>query len=289
MRAAWLLLFSGYLPLAATAPDEAAEFPAVRPVGPTFEEDEIDLSNGRQWVTIESQSCLSFNSVEPFDEASARLPGRILLAELGSGRSHSAARRVDPDTISVRALLIFAPQQWDDLRTAYRAFIHLPHPLVEGATYNLTINGLNASWNAAPISRLVSFSSTALNTNIRLNQVGFLPQQPKRAWLGQYAGQGTMGINVPVNFSTSTGPPVFEVLDDTGDGTKVVLSGTAKQSGAEQAFNLTGQQLWQLDFSQLTRPGWYRLRVAGVGVGHGFQGVCICAPLCPLSFRRQAC
>ena len=257
--------------------DKTSAFPTARPVGPTFEEDEIDLSNGRQWVAIESQSCLSFNSVDPFDEASARLPGRFSLAEQGRDRRRPSSQQlqpVDPATVSVRALLIFAPQQWDDLRVAYRAFIHLPHPLAEGTVYNLTALGLNASWNTAAVSRLVSFSGAALNTNIRLNQVGFLPQQPKRAWLGQYAGRGAGGTNVPVNFNTPAGPPTFEVLDDTGDGTNVVLSGTAKQSGAAQAFNLTGQQLWQLDFSQLTTPGWYRLRVAGVGVGHGFQSAC---------------
>ena len=142
-------------------------------------------------------------------------------------------------------------------------------PLASGA-WRLTAVGLNATWNTQPISRALSFNGSALNTNIRLNQVGFLPLQPKRAWLGQYAGRGSAGTNRPVNFSTASGAPTFEVLNDT-DNQKVVLTGTATLSSPESAFNLTGQELWQMDFTQLTIPGWYRVRVAGVGVGHGFQ------------------
>jgi hypothetical protein len=249
------------------------DFPSGRPVGPTFEEDEIDLSNARQWVTVESERCLSFNSVDPFDEASARLPGRFVLAQQQQQQQQQQQRQwdvVDPAAISVRALLLFAPLQWDDLRTAYRAFIHLDRPLVHGVTWRLTVTGLNGTWNNKPISRTIAFNESALNTNIRLNQIGFLPQQPKRAWLGQYAGRGFDGANLPVNFSTASGPPTFEVLGST-TGQNVVFTGTATQSGAAEAFNLTGQQLWQLDFSQLTTPGWYHVRVAGVGVGHSFQ------------------
>lgn len=138
-----------------------------------------------------------------------------------------------------------------------RAFIHLDQPLAHGASWRLTATGLNATWNSQPISRTVSFNQSALNTNIRLNQIGFLPQQPKVAWLGQYAGRGVDGANRPVNFSTSSGAPAFEVLSSTGGG--VAFTGTATQSGAAEAFNLTGQQLWQLDFSQLTTPGNIRL------------------------------
>eukprot|EP01046_Picozoa_sp_COSAG06_P033750 COSAG06_NODE_3471_length_5297_cov_2.636591_1_plen_1225_part_10 len=247
------------------------DFPSGRPVGPTFEEDEIDLSNARQWVTVESERCLSFNSVDPFDEASARLPGRFVLAQQQQQQQQQRQWDVvDPAAISVRALLLFAPLQWDDLRTAYRAFIHLDRPLVHGVTWRLTVTGLNGTWNNKPISRTIAFNESALNTNIRLNQIGFLPQQPKRAWLGQYAGRGFDGANLPVNFSTASGPPTFDVLGST-TGQNVVFTGTATQSGAAEAFNLTGQQLWQLDFSQLTTPGWYHVRVAGVGVGHSFQ------------------
>jgi hypothetical protein len=219
-------------------------------------------------VTVESQSCISFNSVDPFDETVARMPGRFTLVHSPSQQQKTL--QVHPSAISVRVLLLFAPLQWDDLRTAYRVFIHLDRPLANGANWNLTAVGLNATWNSKPISRAVSLNVSALNTNIRLNQVGFLPRQPKRAWLGQYAGQGVDGRNRAINFSTSSGAPTFEVLSDT-DGQKTVLTGNATQSGARQAFNLTGQQLWQLNFSQLSTPGWYRVRVAGVGVGHSFQ------------------
>ena len=93
----------------AGAQPTSAEFPSARPVGPTFEEDEIDLSNARQWVTVESASCISFNSVDPFDEQSARGPGRFTLAREPQPQQQAA---VDAAAISVRALVLFAPLQW---------------------------------------------------------------------------------------------------------------------------------------------------------------------------------
>ena len=160
-------------------------FPSARPVGPTFELDEIDLSNARQWVAVESDRCISFNSVDPFEDAAARVPGRFALAQQQRGQQEEEQQEVDPAAISVRALLLFAPLQWNDLRTAYRAFIHLDQPLVHGVSWRLTAIGLNATWNSKPISRTVAFNQSALNTNIRLNQIGFLPSYPKVAWLGQ--------------------------------------------------------------------------------------------------------
>ena len=98
-------------------------FPSARPAGPTFEQDEIDLSNARQWVAVESDRCISFNSVDPFEDAAARVPGRFALApQQGQQQQQQQVEQleVDPAAISVRALLLFAPLQWDDLRTAYR-------------------------------------------------------------------------------------------------------------------------------------------------------------------------
>jgi hypothetical protein len=193
--------------------------------------------------------------------------------------------------------VIFAPLQWNDLRVASRAFLHLASPLAPGVAVTVVAKGLNASWNNASISLHTAFDPAALNTNIRVNQIGFLPTVAKRAWLGQFAGADAAGNNVGVKFfatttttttATSSGGSgkstgsssngrssghdsvsrAFDVVDAvTG---AVVLDGTAAPAGGA-AFNLTGQDLWTLDLSSVQTPGWYRVRVPGVGVSHSFQ------------------
>ena len=196
-------------------------FPAARPAGPSWERDDIDRSTARQWVVAESDSCVSFNSIDPFSaQAAAQQPGRFHLAVNASGAALAIG------SVSARALVLFAPLQWDDLRVAYRAFLHLPAPLQPGVEYTLTATGLNASWNRQPLARAVRFDAGALSANIRLNQVGFLPQQrPKRAWLGQYAGQAADGRNTPVRFFSHRRAASFEVVDALTD--RVALSGEA--------------------------------------------------------------
>ena len=250
---------------AACAASGADDFPTQRPqAGPSFERDDVDRSNARQWVVVESDSCVSFNSIDPFVPGAVQLSGRFHLAVNSSGLP------LDVGSVSSRALVLFAPLQWDDLRVAYRAFLHLDAPMQPGIPYTLTATGLNATWNAAPISRTVQFNASALNTNIRLNQVGFLPQQrPKRAWLGQFAGQGVDGSNTPVQFFSRSRAATFEVVDAvTG---QVALSGAKAAAASADSFNLTGQELWMLDFSDIQTPGWYFLRAPGVGVSHTIQ------------------
>ena len=108
--------------------------------------------------------------------------------------------------------MLFAPILWDDLRVGYRAFLHLAEPLTEGVEYTLTATSLNATWNGKAVALPVKFDAAALSENIRLNQIGFLPQQaPKRAWVGQYAGQDASGANTPVRFFTNSRD--FDVID----------------------------------------------------------------------------
>lgn len=167
--------------------------------------------------------------------------------------------------------VIFAPYQWNDLRVAHRAFLHLASPLEPNTTSSLVATRLNTTWNNGSISLPFAFDPTALNTNIRVNQIGFLPSHPKRAWLGQFAGADGSGTNVGVEFFGGSGASTsreFDVLDATTN--EVVAKGTASPAGGA-SFNLTGQDLWTLDLSEVQTEGWYRVRVPSVGVSHSFQ------------------
>eukprot|EP00035_Acanthoeca_spectabilis_P033759 m.25284 g.25284 ORF g.25284 m.25284 type:complete len:154 (+) comp6182_c0_seq1:132-593(+) len=90
----------------------ATAFPT-RPIGPTFERDEVDMSSARQWVAIESSSCVSFNSIDPFPSSAAYVPGHLTIVQAAAPSEPLPLRE-----ISIRASLLFAPLQWVDLRGA---------------------------------------------------------------------------------------------------------------------------------------------------------------------------
>ena len=76
---------------------------------------------------------------------------------------------------------------------------------------------------------------------IHLNQIGFLPDGPKRAIV-----------------ATNTDAPLdWRVIDAAG---KVVASGRTQPGGADEA---SGDRVQIVDFSILDRPGAYRLAIAG--------------------------
>lgn len=75
---------TGRLALAQAAPSLTPSGLDARPLGPSFEQDEVDLSAARQWVKVESAWCVSFNSIDPFTPAAARDPGALRI-ESGGG------------------------------------------------------------------------------------------------------------------------------------------------------------------------------------------------------------
>ena len=87
----------------------------------------------------------------------------------------------------------------------------------------------------------------AADSQVRLNTIGFLPDQPKRASI---AGE-------------CSGFAVVRVSDGAS-----VLQGTASGPVVNPD---TNEKLWTADFSKLNEPGIYRLEVAGVGRSVGFR------------------
>ena len=95
---------------------------------------------------------------------------------------------------------------------------------------------------------LLATTAHAQSDAVRLNQVGFYPDGPKVA---------------VVTSAEATGP--FTVVDAGG---AAVLSGTLGPAGT---WGASGETVRQADFSALTAPGEYTLRVEGVGESHPFR------------------
>jgi hypothetical protein len=57
-------------------------------------------------VVVESEDCISFNSIDPFNASSALQPGRFIV------RSSAGGDPIAIDEVSSWSLLLFAPLQW---------------------------------------------------------------------------------------------------------------------------------------------------------------------------------
>ncbi|MCG6942355.1 MAG: glycoside hydrolase family 9 protein, partial [Thiohalocapsa sp.] len=104
----------------------------------------------------------------------------------------------------------------------------------------------------------LSFTEDTVSSSIQVNQVGYLPAATKLGFVGNWLGDiGPMPVDADG----------FEVLDaDTG---VVVLTGSLALRAA--ADPKSGEDVYTADFSSLTTPGRYRLRVPGIGLSYPFR------------------
>jgi PKD repeat protein len=180
--------------------------------------------------------------------------------------AYAPDKKIAPISISARCRTTRVSNRKTLLVKTTAVFLELPTPMKPGASY--TITSTLAGIPSAP----VKFSDkTSISDNIHVNQVGYLPTQEKIAYLGQYAG--TRG---PLPFTAQS----FELLDRNG---KSVFTGkptrrTIKPTkdgqpieGPDQSITLTGQELYDLDFTPFNTPGTYRLYVPGVGISYPFD------------------
>jgi endoglucanase len=142
-------------------------------------------------------------------------------------------------------------------------YLQLPAPLTAGAAYTLQLPG------GLPEQTFRHEPSRQRSEAVHVTHLGFRPDDPaKVGFLSCWMGDGG-GLDYPPDLS-------FQVLDDATE--ESVLDGTLRLSKAadsadEDAYktnhNLT--DVWEADFSDLTRPGTYRLYIEGVGCSHPFR------------------
>ena len=143
-------------------------------------------------------------------------------------------------------------------RVLEEARLHLlfPRALKPGQDYTLDLSP--AAPGGGRLTVPVRYHPDRVSGSIQVNQVGYNAAAPKFAFLGNWLGDaGPMPVD----------SPAFEVID-TASGA-AVLRGVAELRAKDDPWS--GNDVWQVDFSALSDPGHYRLRVAGLGVSDPFQ------------------
>jgi endoglucanase len=162
------------------------------------------------------------------------------------------------------------PVDWamggDRFAMRHVVYLHLPQPLHLGAAYHLDLSHLNLRTLA---QEFTYDPATTWSEAVHVNQIGFRPDDPaKRGFVSLWRGNGGKQTYAP--------GLAFNVIAE--DGT-VAYSGTLELAKAAEQTEAMGRaprnwnntDVWRFDFAQVTKPGTYRVSVAGVGCSYPFK------------------
>jgi endoglucanase len=145
-------------------------------------------------------------------------------------------------------------------------YLQLPSPLQQGATYQLSIG--SAVHSDTPSATFTFDQFNSVSEAIHINLVGYSPDAPHKAADLYY----WMGSGGPRNYSSFQGNGVYLYNVDTHATSQVGVVNFWKSNGSDvHGYNLTGSDVWNVDFSSASNPGTYRLVVEGVGCSQDFE------------------
>jgi hypothetical protein len=180
-----------------------------------------------------------------------KLPDPKEFVVLVNGKSVSA------NPVSFRRRVIYAPLAKRDLRIGNYLSLQLASPISDGQKVEIK----NPSGKLWP--HTVSFSARAdasrYSPAIHVNQIGYLPNFPKRAMVGYYLGSAG-----ELDVQTNT----FELID-ASSGEKA-LEGQLKLRRDVGLDYGAYQKVLEADFSEFKKSGEYRLVVPGIGASFPF-------------------
>ncbi len=144
----------------------------------------------------------------------------------------------------------------------YKLFLLLPQPMLTGKHYHLVVEDVpDVVDNHFAEPQLLVFQfqdSTYINGSVKVNQVGYQPIARKYGYIGNYlGGLGAMPLD----------PTVFQIRDAATHA--VAFSGTPNFRGNDP--RLSGESVWDCDFTNFTTPGNYYLFVPGIGRSFDFE------------------
>jgi hypothetical protein len=200
---------------------------------------------------------------EPLDVAAASAVGSWSLSSDEDARYGPSGRA--PAAVHRKAKVNGTDHDWN-LALDHWFYLRLPEPLTPGTRYTLRVAPATRSdTEAVPLAFAVEDSHSEA---IHVNLIGYTPFSPVKAadlylWLGDGGAR---------DYSSFVGNEVS--LLDVGTRERFPVGEVAfwKKSAPEaRGWNLTGSDVWNVDFSGFERPGRYRLIVEGVGSSAEFE------------------
>ena len=149
----------------------------------------------------------------------------------------------------------------------FTSYIKLSTPMTIGNTYTFTLkNGESVS---------IEYTATSRAKSIKVNQEGYLLNEKKKAYFGAWLGP--KGGKYPSEDLESL---TFEIRNKsnntvvyTGNGTRIEGNLTDKTYNKSTGFTypVTGENTWELDFSDFKTEGEYYVYIPNVGCSWDFK------------------
>jgi len=152
-----------------------------------------------------------------------------------------------------------------DYTNEHFIYLKLPTSMEQGKIYTVEINeNINSDINSKTITfDILNSPSEAIHTNL----VGYLgSSRVKAADLYHFMGDGGNR-----NYSDFAENEVFIYNVNTEESQSIGSVTFWMKSKTETAHNLTGSDVWNIDFTGFNEPGIYRLAVEGVGCSENFE------------------
>jgi hypothetical protein len=249
---AWTVAWTvAIVSLGGVCPLRAAE--STQPAWPGIEDSVMDRLY-RDRLEAESAEVLSITLFDAsLDPASIHDPQLYQIISDGDP-AYARDKQVRPASVSVRRRVVRLSERHDLMLKPTVIFLALPAAMTQGCRYRVSADRAHAG--ISPLAAVTFDDAHQVNDNIRVNHLGYLPGYAKRAYVGQYLGDGGA---MPIKARS------FQLVDAGG---KVRFSGvlTRRKQGEE----FVGQEVWEADFSAVDGPGTFRVRVPGLGVSHPF-------------------
>lgn len=238
-------------------------------------QDQLETSGRDTWVSrrgqvlgtlVGSEQAVLYGfdrySEAPFDANRASQPRSYRIQSAGDSSYRQA---VAPTAVYRKSKPVDTAQiSRDDRRWAmeHRFYLRLPQPLTPGQTYQIQLAGQDL-----PPLTLAYRPDRDMSEAVHVSALGFRPDDAvKVGFLSTWMGTGG-GLSYPEGLS-------FQVIDEatgqsllTGQAGRRYRDGTAEDA-RDRTYTLTDVD--QLDFSDLTQPGQYRLCVDTVGCSSPF-------------------
>jgi endoglucanase len=152
-----------------------------------------------------------------------------------------------------------------DYTNEHFIYLKLPHSMIENNTYTIEIvDSINSDKNSASIIYdIFNCPSEAIHINL----VGYMDRSgTKGADLYYFLGDGGNR-----DYSEFEGNEVFIYNVDTEERQSIGQVSFWMNNKRETYHNLTGSDVWNIDFSGFAQPGTYRIAVEGIGCSENFE------------------
>ncbi|MCM8533911.1 MAG: hypothetical protein NE330_22305, partial [Lentisphaeraceae bacterium] len=149
------------------------------------------------------------------------------------------------------------------VEVAHFAYLQLKDPLEDMKEYTIstkTGESLTFTYNEQEL----------ISRAIKVNQVGYHPESNRKyAYLGMWLGMSN-GESLSLNFNAWEGKE-FQLLDKQGKSShKGIIKFRQEDQRDKKNFPVTGENVYELDFSNFNTPGKYKIYIEGLGTSWPF-------------------